>query len=819
MTKEAYSRVQIDKLLHEAGWILLDSDGKRNVNYEVTNKAGAADYVLLDSYGNNLATLEAKAPHVNPLVGKEQARKYAEDLKTQYIILSNGSSHYLWDIKIGNPQSILTFPSPNYLQLTKEKLNKTVLATEEIGKDYLVKTQYPSYEKSSLFTSPATKEKFVTDNNLKFLRDYQLNAILAVSESVRQGNSRFLLEMATGTGKTLVSAGMMKMFFRNLGVKRCLFLVDRLELEDQAYKAFVDVLSNDFETVIWKDNKSTWNKAEIVVSTIQSFTFKNKYKRLFKPDDFDALILDESHRSVGTSNRRVIEYFVGYKLGLTATPKDYLKSIDVEKLSLSDPRQLEKRQMLDTYTIFGCENSEPTFRYSLVNGVRDGYLVNPKVIDIRSDVTTQLLSDEGYVFSGLDEDGNETEETFRQKDFEKKFFSSETNQIICETFLKNAQRDPFPYEIGKTLIVCVSQEHAAKVTQILNELAHSAFSGKYSSDFAIQVTSNVMNSQRMTVEFRNNNLNGHSIFEADYRTSKARVCVTVGMMATGYDCPDILNVCLIRPIFSASDFIQMKGRGTRKNNFNSHWIDKTRTNDSISEKKMFSLFDYFGNYEYFERDFEYDEKLKLPSLSTGSDGGLRPTGGDVVISNLDPLKSLKEFRIPDAGMRVDRDLYKKFKTVVSSDKSLEQLMANGELDEAERYIKEHILDKSSESFTLEKLQKVLDIDRKINAKDLLLYAFGHIDRIKNLAECLEEEFEKFDDTYLPDENIFADVKETFEAYTLDKTLRSIIETKKYAELNVHPAGEAFKKIPKDYKAIIPDYINKNLDFTRFISAR
>jgi type I restriction enzyme R subunit len=112
----------------------------------------------------------------------------------------------------------------------------------------------------------------------------------------------------------------------------------------------------------------------------------------------------------------------------------------------------------------------------LEDGVKDGYLINPKVIDARTEITTELLSEQGYVFQGVDDDGNDFEETFTQKDFEKKFFSDNTNTIFCETFLKHAMRDPYTGEIGKTLVFCVSQNHAAKVTQILNVLADRVLS-------------------------------------------------------------------------------------------------------------------------------------------------------------------------------------------------------------------------------------------------------------------------------------------------------------------------------------------------------
>ena len=135
-----------------------------------------------------------------------------------------------------------------------------------------------------------------------------------------------------------------------------LFLVDRLELEDQAKKAFVGLLANDYKTVIFKENRDDWRHAEIVVSTVQSFLFNNKYQTLFSPTDFDLVISDEAHRSIGGNARAVFDYFIGYKLGLTATPKDYLKKFDKAKPTTKDPREYERRLLLDTYRTFGCED-------------------------------------------------------------------------------------------------------------------------------------------------------------------------------------------------------------------------------------------------------------------------------------------------------------------------------------------------------------------------------------------------------------------------------------------------------------------------------
>ena len=121
-----------------------------------------------------------------------------------------------------------------------------------------------------------------------------------------------------------------------------------MELETQAKKEINDILQNDFETTIWKENKDDWRRANIVISTVQSFIRDNKYKRIFKPNSFDLVISDEAHRSLGASSRNVFEYFIGFKLGLTATPRDFLKSVNEDDMSMSDPKDLERRLMLDT---------------------------------------------------------------------------------------------------------------------------------------------------------------------------------------------------------------------------------------------------------------------------------------------------------------------------------------------------------------------------------------------------------------------------------------------------------------------------------------
>lgn len=843
--KEAKARIKINNLLQESGWRLLDdSYGTANVmlendariehslindlgeDYEKTSK-GFVDYLLLDDKGFPMIVLEAKSEDKNPLVGKEQARKYARAKHCDYVILSNGNLHYFWDVEKDNPTIITRFPTQQSVKnYSAYKPQPDRLINEKVFEDYIAITQKPNYCEVPEYNDKSTREQFIKANKLRFLRKYQVDAVKAIQDSVRKGNERFLFEMATGTGKTLVSAAVIKLFLRTANAKRVLFLVDRLELEVQADKAFKEYLKNDFKTIIYKERREDWRQAEIVVTTVQSLLFNNKFTRLFSPTDFDLVISDEAHRSIGGNARALFEYFIGYKLGLTATPKDYLKRFDANSPTRNDPREYERRLLLDTYRTFGCETGTPTYRYSLLDGVNDGFLINPLVVDARTDVTTQLLSDQGYSvvvpFEGEGE-SKEEEQSFFQRDFEKKFFSEDTNAVFCKAFLDNALRDPISEEIGKTIVFAVSQNHASKITQKLNELAHRMFPDWYKSDFALQVTSLVQGAQQFTINFsdKSNNLSGTANFEPWYRTSKTRVCVTVGMMTTGYDCTDILNICLMRPIFSPTDFIQIKGRGTRKHKFNDQVIDASYARDiGTVEKEKFKLFDFFGNYEYFEEKFQYNQVLKLPRKQKSETGG----GIDPPIlpgyeyMDKDNLFPVKEIAIGLKGMKVDRMFFDRFGETVKQDDVVLQNLEEGNWDKLLDHINREIFNKPDDFYTIEKLRKSIHTDRRVTLREIVEYIFGLIPLIKSKEELLDEEFDKFITDCKPSEkdDIIA-LKYFFKSYITDGKLRDIIETKKFAELNVNSSFtiKDLKAVPEYWRQLIPEYIKDYVPLNKF----
>jgi type I site-specific restriction endonuclease len=217
--------------------------------------------------------LEAKAEQKNPLTGKEQARKYARSQNCRFVILSNGNLHYFWDLERGNPYVITSFPTPtSVIGYQKVTPNPLRLFEDQVGADYIVRTQRPNYEAEAGWRNETERPAYIQANKLRFLRPYQLQAIRSLQAAVGDGKDRFLFEMATGTGKTLTAAAVIKLFLRSGNVRRVLFLVDRLELEDQAKKSFAAVLSADYQTVIYKENRDDWQRAEIVVTTVREMS-------------------------------------------------------------------------------------------------------------------------------------------------------------------------------------------------------------------------------------------------------------------------------------------------------------------------------------------------------------------------------------------------------------------------------------------------------------------------------------------------------------------------------------------------------------------
>ena len=842
--KEAKARIKINKLLEEAGWRFFDNEvGPANIQLEANVKLkksqldalgenfekasnGFIDFLLLDENGKPFIVLEAKSEDKDPLVGKEQARRYAKANFVKYVILSNGNIHYFWNIYKGNPQMVLSFPSYENVRESKSmNADPARLYNEEISADYIAVVREPRYAESPEYQNPETRGQYLKDHGLRMLRKYQIRALKALQQAVREGKERFLFEMATGTGKTLTSAAVIRLFLRSGNANRVLFLVDRIELENQAKKNFLNYLRPDYQTVVFKEHTEDWRKAEIVVSTVQTLAYNNKYRTVFKPTDFSLIIADESHRSISGNSRAVFEYFMGYKLGLTATPKDYLRNVDVDALAENDPRAWERRQLLDTYRTFGCESGDPTFRYSLIDGVNDPdgpYLVNPTTIDARTEITTKLLAEKGYAVVNPDAEGDEDEEeTYFARDFERKFFSEETNKMFVKTFMDNAMRDPISGEIGKGIVFCVSRKHAAKITQLLNIYADMMFPEKYCSDFAMQITSDVQNAQTYTINFQNNNLSGNTSFLEGYVSSKTRICVTVGMMTTGYDCQDILNIGLFRPIFSPTDFIQIKGRGTRT--FTYSYLERIAAGDVLhkEEKDTFKLFDFFGNCEFFEEKYDYDQVIKLPQIPHASSDGRTPPPGVTSFENFapDPLASITETKVGLQGMKIDRMFFEKFEEEVKQDEEAKAEYEQGNYAAAQRCIERKHLNQPADFFTWEKLRKATGTDRFVTIHEMIDKIFGAIPRFKSKKELVNEEFDNYLLTCGVAGEDYYEVRRFFETYLTDKKVRRAIEDKKYQLLGTEISSYTFsdlRRLGAKNMASVVEYVKDNVKLSKFM---
>ena len=557
---EAFSRILIDKALEFSGWDLLDP---RQVVFELHSGAGRADYLLKDKLGRVLCVLEAKREGLDPYDAKEQARGYAENLKAPFVILSNGREHWFWNFERADQRDayrIERLPSRDDLERVQLKNMQPPrpLQSEILRPDYL------RHLKHDLT-----------------LRRYQIAAIDEVARLFDgEGRRKFLLEMATGTGKTLLCAALIRRFLATRNAERVLFIVDRIELAKQTMEDFAVVLP-EFKPVIFKSARRTGELlgASVVIATIQSLMVDRRYREEFTPFYFDLVINDEAHRSIYGDAREVVQFFQATRVGLTATPKAYLKNINIEQLQSENPKGLEARQLRDTYNYFGCEPGLPTYRYDIIDAVKDPegpFLCLPKIFDLRSDITTQALAEGGWAVVV-----NEQDESFKIQDLERKVFTPARNRVMCEAFLKEAQKDPTG-TIGKSIVFAVNQKHATNLTKIFNDIQ---------PELAVTITSRIPDASSIAKDFRDGK-------------RRERIAVSVDMLSTGYNCRDALNIGLMRPIFSPTEYIQIKGRGTRLYTF--------KIGNTEYEKKNYFLLDFCAVAEYFEEKYDYTVPLKVP---------------------------------------------------------------------------------------------------------------------------------------------------------------------------------------------------------------
>jgi type I restriction enzyme, R subunit len=484
-------------------------------------------------------------------------------LKAPFILLSNGREHWFWNYERADQRDayrIERLPSRDDLERARLKNLQPPRPLES----EIITPEYLQHLKHDLI-----------------LRRYQIKAIDEIARLFdRTARRKFLLEMATGTGKTLLCAALIRRFLTTRNAERVLFIVDRIELAKQTMEDFAVVLP-EFKPVIFKSARRSGELlgASVVVATIQSLMTDRRYREEFTPFYFDLVINDEAHRSIYGDARDVVQFFQATRVGLTATPKAYLKNVNIEELGAKNPKALEARQLRDTYHYFGCEPGLPTYRYDIIDAVKDPegpFLCLPKIFDVRSDITTQALAEKGWAVVI-----NEQEENFKIQDLERKIFTPARNRLMCEAFIKEAQKDPTGV-IGKSIVFAVNQKHARNLTQTFNELQPG---------LAVTITSRIPEASSIAKEFRDNK-------------RPERIAVSVDMLSTGYNCRDLLNVGLMRPIFSPTEYIQVKGRGTRRYTF--------KIGNTEYEKKNYFILDFCAVAEYFEEKYDYTVPLKVP---------------------------------------------------------------------------------------------------------------------------------------------------------------------------------------------------------------
>ena len=716
MTPEEQAREKINRLIESAGWAYREEAlaGRRSGR-------GFSDYVLYAGGGLAVAVLEAKRAEVPSLSGKEQAREYADSIGVRHVFLSNGNLHYHWVTDSGNPVRIMALPTLDEL--------------DQLG-------QQEAVDRSPLWETPVDENFLRT----RTMRPYQLAAVQAVQEYAEVGRHGFLLEMATGTGKTTVAAAICRLYLQAGVAERILFLVDRDELYLQAVGDLDQALEGQYRVVGYRDRDEDWT-APIMVATVQAINAATSHGEPISPEWFQLIVSDEAHRSIsGPRHRDIFDAFNCDKVGLTATPRQYLTVGDPNDEASAAGR--EARTLRDTYYAFGLTPGEPTFEYTMEQADADGYLVMPHALDVRTDVTTQLMSEEGFQLTLEDyESGEDVSLAFHEKDYGRTFLSPDTNREFAERYIEHALREPETDIIGKGIIYCVSRAQAAQFTNELNKAAETRWPGKYRSDFAVQITHDVDRATQMGRAFANQDgLNGADSTIPGYKTSKTRVCVTVGMMTTGYDCPDLLNLGFCRPVKSPTDYIQMKGRGTRRYEFTKNVTDQVvRDQLVLRPKEQFRIIDYFGVCEYFGEGDLYGGVVLDPPSGGGSDGGGGPRipVQPYIRHGKDQTESITELSMDAEGAITDRSAI------------LEQReAANQDLGEAfEQYLALH---------------PITDSYEQENARRL------------------------------------------FEAYATDEATRRAIDSRMYSALGNAITIVQYELVPAEHRQAIPEYI-RNLN--------
>ncbi|MDP4145785.1 MAG: DEAD/DEAH box helicase family protein [Bacillota bacterium] len=545
-------KMYIDLELELGGWII-GRDCLEEVPVEgMPNQAGIGkvDYVLYGDNGKPLAVIEAKKTSTNPRAGQTQAQRYADCLEKQHkvrpiIFYTNGFDYYIWED--------LSYP---------ERIVSGIYTKEEL--EWLhFKREY----KTSL--------KNITINEDITNRYYQKMAISSLCDTLEKGNRKALLVMATGSGKTRTAISAVDVLIRKGWVKNILFLADRTALVKQAKKNFKALLP-ELSLCNLLDSKDN-PESRMVFSTYPTMMnaiddVKNKREeKLFTCGHFDLIIVDESHRSIYKKYQDIFNYFDAMLIGLTATPKS-----DIDK---------------NTYSAFELENNVPTYAYELGEAIEDKYLVPYHTIEMQT-----KFMEEGIHFDELPEDEQELfEETFDDdvKDISSEalnsfLFNDNTIDIVLQDLMEKGLKVEGGDKLGKTIIFAKNKKHADFIVYRFNKL-YPHYNGKYAK--AIYTGINYVES---------------TMDDFAVKDKLPQIAVSVDMLDTGIDIPEILNLVFFKKVRSKTKFWQMIGRGTRLcENLLGLGLDK----------EEFRIFDYCGNFEFFRTNKNGKEAKMIKSLT------------------------------------------------------------------------------------------------------------------------------------------------------------------------------------------------------------
>lgn len=594
----------IDELLGEAGWSL---DAERDREYPVTGMPpdggkGYVDYVLWGADGLPLAVVEAKRTSKSAEVGRTQAELYADCLENQFgrrpvIFYTNGIEHWIWDDAAGYPpREVQGFYTRDELELLiQRRETRQALSAAPINRDIAG-------------------------------RPYQERAIKAVGAELDAKQRQALLVMATGAGKTRTVVALVDQLMKANWVKRVLFLADRTALVNQTVNVFkTELPSVPVVNLVTEKNID----ARVCVSTYP--TMLNLINQLdgirhYGPGYFDLVVIDEAHRSVFAKYGAIFDWFDGLLLGLTATPKD-----DVNR---------------STYRLFHLEDGVPTDNYSLEEAVDDGWLVPPKGVSIGTKFLRQgiryadLAEEEKDEWDALDwgEDGPPTE--VDAQEINRFLFNEDTVEKVLATLMAEGYKVAGGDRLGKTIIFANSQRHADFIQRRFDEQWP-----EYGGKFARVITHDVSRAQGLIEDFSQADKSPH-------------IAISVDMLDTGIDVPEVVNLVFFKPVWTTSKFWQMIGRGTRL---------RPELFGPGKDKTDFLVFDFCGNLEFFSHDVPTAEAAVQKSLSQR----LFETRLDVVTAldhqSIEPglrestVRTLYEFIV---GMNLDNVLVRRHRRAV-----------------------------------------------------------------------------------------------------------------------------------------------------------